>query len=66
METKPERRGGARKGTGPKLPDDKGGKKVSKTVMLYPADIKKIEQLHGSVQQWANKIVAELPDEDKL
>ena len=63
MENKPTKssRGGKRTGTGPKVPKDKGGKKVSKTVMLYPKDIEAIEKNYGSVQMWANEMVSKLP-----
>ena len=54
-----KKRGGARKGTGPKGPH---GREIKKTysVGLYPSQVELITKKHGlSLQRWINKIVAD-------
>ena len=55
----PKKRGGARKGTGPKGPH---GREIKKTysVGLYPSQVELITKKHGlSLHRWINKIVAD-------
>ena len=55
----PKKRGGARKGTGPKGPH---GREIKKTYSLglYPSQVELITKKHGlSLQRWINKIVAD-------
>lgn len=59
----PKKRGGARKGTGPKGPHGRETKK-NYTVGLYPSEVELITKKHElSVQKWINKLIAaELSD----
>ncbi len=53
----PKKRGGARKGTGPKGPHGRETKK-NYTVGLYPSQVELITKKHGlTLQRWLNKVV---------
>ena len=58
--TEPKKRGGARKGTGPKGPHGRETKKTY-AVGIYPSQVDEINRKHGlSVQKWLNKALEDI------